>query len=85
MSHATSWSATMGLVCMQLSLKCAAALCCAMLCCGVQADQEVDLDIMDDVMLMTDDPSMGGAGNADDEEVGGNPAAGTCTVTSTQP
>lgn len=56
-----------------------------MLCCGVQADQEVDLDIMDDVMLMTDDPSMGGAGNADDEEVGGNPAAGTCTVTSTQP
>jgi hypothetical protein len=69
----------------QFEVCCCAVLCHAVLCCAVQADQEVDLDIMDDVMLMTDDPSMGGAGNADDEEVGGNPAAGTCTVTSTQP
>jgi hypothetical protein len=43
----------------------------------VQADQEVDFDIMDDVLLMADDPSMpgGGADDADDEG-SGNPAAG---------
>jgi len=45
-------------------------------CCGaVQADQEEDFDIMDDVLLMADDPSMPGGGDDEDGMVG-NPAAG---------
>jgi hypothetical protein len=53
-----------------------APLCCAVACCAVQADQEVDFDIMDDVLLMADDPSMPGGGADDDDEGIGNPAAG---------
>lgn len=51
---------------------------CAVLWCCAQADQEVDFDIMDDVLLMADDPSMpvGGDDEDEDEGLGSNPAAG---------
>lgn len=56
-------------------LVCCADLCRAVLCSVHQADQAEDFDIMDDVLLMTDDPSTP-AGDDDEDEGSGNPAAG---------